>query len=303
MRYESQYDVYLEHSSGPWKDHAYTAKNWVNGAWQYIYGNASSAANKSGAYIRGRAERAGLVNPKTGKSYASEKASAALNSAKSAANKTGANLRGRAERAGLIDPKTGKPYATERAASAARSASGVVSSAAKNAASAASRAGVSTARNARMTLSKAASIAKNPQAYMNSYGSLGNTAKKNMKSLRDSGKKIVDDLISKARQGSIRTARNVRGAANKAASIAKNPQAYMNSYGSVGNNIRRTATGILTSLKNARAEKKETARRNTMASNKGRRESDISGNNTPINQPKEKRNSRKKPRKLNTYYG
>ena len=40
---------YLEHAGKgeQWKEHLYTARNWVNGKWQYVYGNAANAAKNA----------------------------------------------------------------------------------------------------------------------------------------------------------------------------------------------------------------------------------------------------------------
>lgn len=40
---------YLAHSKGPWKDHIYTAKKFINGKWRYIYGVASNTMSKAKA--------------------------------------------------------------------------------------------------------------------------------------------------------------------------------------------------------------------------------------------------------------
>lgn len=40
---------YLAHSKGPWKNHIYTAKKFINGKWRYIYGAASNTMSKAKA--------------------------------------------------------------------------------------------------------------------------------------------------------------------------------------------------------------------------------------------------------------
>ena len=45
---------YLEHAGKgeQWKEHLYTARNWVNGKWQYVYGNASNAAKNAANAVK-----------------------------------------------------------------------------------------------------------------------------------------------------------------------------------------------------------------------------------------------------------
>ena len=45
---------YLEHAGKgeQWKEHLYTARNWVNGKWQYVYGNAANAAKNAANAVK-----------------------------------------------------------------------------------------------------------------------------------------------------------------------------------------------------------------------------------------------------------
>lgn len=66
-------------SKGAWKNHAYSAKKFIDGKWRYFYGNATGAVNKVGKGIRD------FHTTKTGMALKYNPVSNAINKASSAA--------------------------------------------------------------------------------------------------------------------------------------------------------------------------------------------------------------------------